>query len=553
MKLHEWEIWHTYTSYFNTSFVDLEDVARRLVKSGLAYLTFHRDGLTYWQGKDGVGEGISTVNLSPEKHRATISLDPINEDQPELEGFSAEAWGQACYFRFSEKRLFGSELPLPHPYIRVFLGKCNLLIEESSTKINLYPIAIIYASGVIIVEFRTISPDHEIDVDEFISGAVNLFQFQFDRIEVSPSLSKLATQAWYHSNRKWKLHHRAALMFLEKDHDIAVSQLTENEKSGDFTFEMAPLSNSEEQDYFEQMSSLALTLFHTIAFVISKPRKGLKFLIRGQSNIIEVGGYWSGRPHIYLIRFEGQKNTAKENEEAHKALFGSIMIRSSTPEADTALKYLPKNCRVFPDYCSYISGALSLWVWSLNGLKQQEPWKDANRGHLIYEHQATVELIEYVYMLHRSLLEQINKLGNTDEVLFFRRALIELEQQLSEPSHFGEIRNLLKQGWRAFGLTALRNRIKESLAIIEAQTSLKEARTTKRIGITLSIIFGLIAVPPTAEKVLKPIWKMLNIWRPQSEEMFALLLMSISLTFVLFILILLLRFFSGSESKSTDI
>jgi len=181
------------------------------------------------------------------------------------------------------------------------------------------------------------------------------------------------------------------------------------------------------------------------------------------------------------------------------------------------------------------------------------PWKDDNRGHLIYEHQATVELIEYVYMLHRSLLEQINKLGNTDEVLFFRRALIELEQQLSEPSHFGEIRGLLKQGWRAFGLTALRNRIKESLAILEAQTSLKEARTTKRIGITLSILFGLIAVPPTAEKGLKPIWKILNMWRPQSEDMFALLLISISLIFVLFILILLLRLFIGSESKSTDI
>lgn len=543
MKFQEWEIWHTYTSYFDTTYIDLEDLARRLVESELAYLTFHRDGLTYWKGRDGVGEGISSVSLSSENHRATISLDPINEDQPELEGFSAEAWGQACYFRFSEKRLFGSELPLPHPYIRVFLGKCNLLIEKSSTKINLYPIAVIYESGIIIIEFRTISPEYEIDIDEFISGAVNLFQFQFDRIEVSPALSKLATRAWYHSKRKWKLHHRAALIFLEKDHDIAVSQMTENEESGDFTFEMAPLSSSEDQNYFEQLSSLALTLFHTIAFVISQPRKGLKFLIRGQRNIIEVGGFWSGRPHIHIIRFEGQKTTAKENEEAYKALFGSIMMRSSSLEPDTAIKYLPKDCRVFSDYGSYISKALSLWVWSLSGLKQQEPWKDVNRGYLIYEHQATMELIEYVYMLYRSLLEHINKLGNTDEVLSLRSSLVELEQQLSEPSHFGEIRDLLKQGWKAYGLTTLRNRIKESLAILEAQTSLKETRTTKRIGITLSILFGLIAVPPTAEKVLKPLWNILNIWRPQSEDMFALLLISISVLFVTFIVFLLLKFF----------
>lgn len=552
MKLQEWEIWHTYTSFLNTSFIDLESAARHLVESGMASLAFHRDGLTIWQDDEGVGEGLSTINLAPDGNGATLHLDPTDELQPDLKEFPLEAWGQACYLRFSEMRLFGSELPLPHPYIRLFLGKSNLVFNENSTKISLYPIVVIFDSGVIIVELRTISPDYEISSNEFISGAINLPQFQFDRIEVSPDLSKLATRAWYHSDRKWKLHQRAALLFLEKDHDIAVSQLTENENSGDFSFEMAPLSSSEDESNFEQMSSLALTIFHTIAYVISKPRKGWDFLVSGQKKIVEVGGYWVGRPHVHLIRFENQKNTAKENEETHKTVFGSMMLRSSGATPDIAQKSLPENNRIFQDYCSYISKPLSLWVWSLDGLQQQEPWNDANRGHLVYEHQSTVELIEYGYMLHRSLLERINELGSTDEVLFVRRSLIELEQQLSEASRYGEIKDLLDQGWAAFGLKAIRSRIKESLDILEAQTSLQESRSNKRLGITLSIIFGLIAVPSTAEKFLKPLWAILDITRPQSDDMFTLLLSFISLIVVAAIVFFSICLFTGEEKSGNE-
>lgn len=541
MKLYEWEIWHTYTSYIEVNQIDLEYAARRAVESGIAYLSLHRDGMTVWKGEEGIGCGESEIRLAPDSHRAVFGIESTEKNSSQPNGFAAEAWGQACYFRFNESRLFGTAMPLPHPYVRLFLGQYKLLRDDLKEGISLYPIIVLYETGVVIIEFRTISPKQELTFEDFISGAVNLFQEPFDRIEVSPGLSKLATRAWYHSDNSYKLHQRAALLFLERSHDLAVAEKTSTEKAGDFTFDLSPLSKSEEQHSFEQLSSLALTIFHTLAFVLGKPRTGLAYLFRGQRPIPEIGGFWSGRPHIHLIRFEHQQETAQENEDKHGAAFGSIMVRSEGLDENVARNHLPDNNRIYEDYACYISSALSLWVWSLSGLRQQEPWSDPNRGHLIYEHQATVELLEYGYMLHRSLWERINTYGDIDQILSARQNLLHLEQEMAEASHFGEIRDLLDRGWEAMGLNSIRSRIRESLEIREAQATIREGRISERIGRILSIIFGFIAVPPIAEQILKPLWKILKFPRPIPDDKFSLLLIFVSLLIVAAILSLLLR------------
>jgi hypothetical protein len=552
MKLYEWEIWHTYTSYLKIDQVDLVYTANCLVESGVAYLALHRDGYTVWRGKEGVGKGESVISLSPDGHRDSFRLKYYQEDAPELGEFAAEAWWQACRFRFNELRIFGTSVPMPHPYIRLFLGQFNLVRDEKNQWIRLYPVIMIFESGIVIIEFRTISPGHEISLNDFINSAVNLFREPFDRVDVPPGLSKLATRAWYHSGHMWKFHQRAALLFLERGHDLAVAQKTATEDDGNFKFDLSPLSRSDDPESFEQLSSLALSIFHTLAYVLGRPRKGWGFLFRGQRSIPEIGGFWSGRPHIHLIKFEDQRETALENEDAHGEAFGAIMLRVSGTTPTVARSYLPADSRIFQDYSSYISSALSLWVWSLSGLRQQERWADPNRGHLIYGHQATVELLEYGYMLHRSLLERANDYGHGDEILSARKNLLQFEQDISEASHYGEIRNLLERGWEAMGLKSICARIRESLEIRGSQASIEESRLNERIGRALSILFGLIAVPPISEKVLKPLWNVFQLPRPKSDDQFSLLCISLSLLVVALIVGIVLKDLNRNKKSEKE-
>lgn len=125
MQLLEWEIWHTYTSYLKYIDVDLIYLANQLVESGMAYLALHRDGKTVWRVKEHTGRGPTAITLYPPGNRGKFTLE--REDGVELADFALEAWWQACYFRMSELRLFGTTTPLPHPYVRLILGACHLV------------------------------------------------------------------------------------------------------------------------------------------------------------------------------------------------------------------------------------------------------------------------------------------------------------------------------------------------------------------------------------------------------------------------------------------
>lgn len=556
MKLLEWEIWHTYTSYLVVEKIDLEYAAQRLVESGIAYLSFERDGRTVWRGPEGVGKGLSTIRLNSSGDKADLELTPDDNYDPNIEGFALESWYQACHFRFNELRLFGTEEPLPSTYIRIFLGECNFLQgDDPGQIITVYPSAVLYESGVIIIELRIISPNEAVHLNDFITGVVNLHSVAFDSVLVPPGLSRQASRAWYYSGKKWRLHERAILLHLERLHDLAVTEKTIRSDGSNFKFDLAPLSGSEEPNEYEQLSSLALTTFHTIAYVLGQPRIGGDFLLFGKGEEVQLGGFWTGRPHIHIIRFEGQREKSTENEKDYSSAFGAIIGRVPSVDDKIAKNFLPRDDRVFEDFSAYLSSNASLWVWSLRGLRQEEPWRDPNRGHLIYPNQAKVELLEYVYMLHRALLDRTSRYTDSRQVLRARNHLVELQQEISQASPFGEIRDLLVHGWEAMDLPQIRGRIQEALSIREAQTRLEESRRTQRVGITLSILFGLLTVPPLAEQVLKPAWELLRLPRPDDESFFSLIIIMVSFllvsTLIVSLLIPLSRLWRKKNTNST--
>jgi hypothetical protein len=122
--------------------------------------------------------------------------------------------------------------------------------------------------------------------------------------------------------------------------NLAVRQRTRESSDDSFSFELAPWSG--EQD---TLQSIALTIFHTCAYLLVGPRKGIAYILFGQPIPPSLGEYWSGRPHIHLIRFEEQLETAKENEVRHRSEFAQIIARVWSPDV-AATQHLPNDARL---------------------------------------------------------------------------------------------------------------------------------------------------------------------------------------------------------------
>lgn len=391
---------------------------------------------------------------------------------------------------------------------------------------NLYPILTVYETGVLSIEFRKISPQREIPLDEFITQEVNRTQIPFDRAEVPPALSKLASIAYMRTLVNWNMRERAKLLKLEKNHAETIDERTVLDDDKEFTFKLSALSLGGEKQK-EWLYTLALTVFDTVAYLLSEPKEKNDFIFWGKPVTVEFDGHWVGRPHIYLCDFSDQQETASLNEEIHKNSFTKILMQSFEFPEEMKKRFLPEDSRLFEDCSAYLGEAFSLWVWSKRGLKEQEPWNDGNRGHLIYEKQAIMRLHDYVYILHRRLLNESLNLEDYDQVISVRRELVDLEQKISEVSAFGEIRDLLKNGWSQIGLDGIKKRIDKALLLQQEEKSNKETRTYRKIGITLTIFFGLASIPTLANEILKPLWIWSQWPKPVDNLTFQVLLIGI--------------------------
>lgn len=519
--LKEWEIWYTYTTSLRPTTIDLKSLADSLVKSELAHLAMLKEGYTVWESKDGIKWGNTSVDLSGK----TLLLDE-NGERSIPDGFAGEAWYQCSHFRYSELRLFNAYPSLPPNYVRAFLGKYILYKNEQNSRIHLYPILTIYETGVMSVEFRRISPSNEVHLDEFIKHTVNATQIPFDKVEVSPALSKLASSAYMRTAINWNMKERAKILKLEEIHIDSIDERTFVDEEKDFSFKLSELSLGEENQK-EWLYTIALTIFDTVAYLLSEPKEKNGFIFWGQPVSVEFDGHWVGRPHIYLCDFSDQQETASLNEEINKNSFTKIVMQSFEFPEEIKNKFLPEDSRLFEDCSAYLGQALSLCVWSKKGIKQQEPWDDGNRGHLIYEKQATMRLHDYVYILHRRLLNESLNLEDYDQVISVRRELINLDQKISEVSAFGEIRELLKNGWSQMGLEGIKNRIDQALLLQQEEKSNNETRTFRKLGITLTVFFGLASIPTLANDILKPMWTWFNWPKPKGVLNFQILLLTI--------------------------
>ena len=242
-----------------------------------------------------------------------------------------------------------------------------------------------------------------------------------------------------------------------------------------------------------------------------------------------------------------QNNTYLENETCHGADFEKIVCRVPFPDDAKARRTLPKDARLFEDYSAYVTSATSLWVWSRDGLSQQSANMDPNRGNLIYERQVLVELLEYGYMLHRSLYHRLQEFGTTAEVISVRKQLLQLKRSMHEASHSGEIRDLLEKGWKEMGLPDFVSEIDAGLRLRESEARSIEALRTTRVGWALTVLFGFVVVPTLADQVILPAWKLTPF--PQFSNTSLTTLVADGIAVLIVLLFLWLTLFLMSPSK----
>lgn len=550
LDIKEWEIWHTYTTYVFPTEIDLKKLADDLIQSELAHLAMLRDGYTVWRNGNAIGKGRSTIELTNSKKQSQISFDKEESTKIDIEGYAAEAWKQGCHFRFSEKRLFGPGYNIPPPYVRAFLGKCILSDDQFDQEVHLYPILTVYETGIMSVEMRSISPAHSISLRHFIDGAVNLYNISFKTVKVPPAISKLVSKGYMRTGER-NIWNRSKLLKLEKKFDKLVNSETSISQDEEFEYSVSPLRTPLKIEK-ETLSTVSRTIFDAVAFLLSDPQEGMRFILRGLNPAVLFDGSWIGRPHIYLCDFKGQQDTSTENEEIFSNEFVKILMREPDFPAELHKDLLPEDVRMFEDYGLYLGPSGSLLAWSKEGVKQYEPWKDINRGHLIYEQQASMRMLDYVYMLYRRLLNQVDSFEDTQKVIMARKELSRFEQNLLEISSFGEIRELFSYGLEQLGIDEIKKRVQEGLELQRIENSDKETRTFRKIGIVLTVVFGISSIPAFSYQVLKPIWLFLALPYPKDETIFNVALLVLTSLVLVFVLWGILGSISGSKNKGEE-
>ena len=128
----------------------------------------------------------------------------------------------------------GRELPTPH--LRAFLKPIRLVKKEERIT-TLYPVIVLYQSGVLLIEFRMIAPDDSIEVNDFIRNYVNVQQYDYDFALVPTTISVLAPEAYqYYSNPKINIFQRLDLLEKKKKQKKALQILSTKVEFGDFEF-----------------------------------------------------------------------------------------------------------------------------------------------------------------------------------------------------------------------------------------------------------------------------------------------------------------------------
>ena len=503
---HDFEVWHTYTTYYDGPVEDLAEVAERLVSEGVAYTAMLPDGRTIWRGGEGgtdVGFGVTLFESIDNGMRHRVQLIP-GKDAPALDGYAQEAWFRAGQFVSAEDKLFVGDRDVTPPAARAFLGAC-MLGSEDTGRIWLYPVVNLYESGVVVVHLQVLSGAVPTTLDVLIEDYVNLFRHSFRFGLVPPAIAKLAPRADRVSyTPDPSLRNPITRWRRGRYHDRAIDEMTVTHEGADFTWRLAPLSRSAMGEG-ESMTGIVHAIFDVVGLLAGRRRTLTRRPWAPPGHLVK-GNYWVGRPYVHLVRFEHQAPTATLNEARHRESFAQLIMKTTAgARQERLLAHLPGDMRVFEDANVYLTRGLGLFAWSGQGLAQHGDLL-SDRNSYVVESQVKAEVAEHAHMLARAVYEASDGVADVDRVFGLRARLLRLQAALDAPSPYGEVTDLVRGALSEFGFWNLVEAARRRLTLREAEVTVRDSRRDERSRRALTLLFGVVAAPALADAVVEPVW-----------------------------------------------
>ncbi len=501
----DWNIWHSYSTYFLRPVPDLLEAGRKLVASNLAALAFVPESWIWHRLPDGLVAGDSLmIDRRPYHPQALVTFPKT------LTPYAFECAYQAAMMDVIETHLLWSPTGHPPNYLRAFLTECRLQLEN--WEVNLYPQIKLYEGGVLIVHLRVVAADTTCDLDAFIEDHVNLFQHVANSMEIPPSLLRWYARSMLNDRGGGFLGPRRFLRLLDR----WIARKTEVKESGDFSYPFVPVDDPDLQELL-RLGPEPLGLRYLGRMI---ERCTAEVLLRGRTSWLRavsiedvMGSFWSGRPSVHLISFEDQPLTKSGTSPSLKLSLAKIMSRTGRleiPNVDTALG---RDLRAYEDYAAFMNKALTLWAYTGNALSQKgDALLDRNYGQLVYDKQSQVEYVDYRYMCHRQLEERSLMPHSTiRDVVNQEREIVQMRTLLTTSSPFGELVDIFRHADECLGLGEIRDHIRENLRLKSMVMEETRASNTRRFGWILSLLLGLGTASTLANSVVRSIWSLLRL------------------------------------------
>lgn len=521
MYITEWNIWHSYSTFFIEEIYQLEDIAYKLVKSDLCPLVFMQDLKIWWKEEGEVkNHKLEIMEYSPSGFNFKI---------PNISNrYILECLNQFLIMWHAESGLLNEKYRNSFKYIRGAMNPCRF--KSGQRPVLLYPQIKLYNNGMINLLFRQISPVFNYPVESFIEHEVNLFKNEITEMETAPEIMKFSGRLQIHD-------YPIKLRLLKKNKilnvmDRSIEKNTEYTDEGDFSFYYTKIIKNKD-DIFN-LDDLYEWFTSAITYVINSNKKGkIPTFSKLKYNL---GNYWTLRPSIFITDFKNQPYRSSKIHEDFKTHLGKIMARKSHPFYMDFSNFLGKNLRESEDYCLYMNRGLTLWVFSKSGVDYDKN-KDPNLS-LTYEKQVQVECIDHLNISLKRMSETSSNLSlSYESVLINQLSQNDLDEFfMDDISHFGEINNVLRYASQKLNWDNLRKLIKTKIEVRSQFFNVKRDERYKNMAYLTTLIFGFIGVPTFADKVIRPLLLYYNLPLPTDSNhqalIFDFIALIITLTFI---------------------
>lgn len=518
MNITKWNIWHCYSSSVVGNMPSLTEWAKAVVGMDVGALAVKREGECWYKADEEVREAYCGTSFLPNRAEGAFVLPP------RMPPYAKECLVQAIAMRTHEQHVLADPLSRVPSYLRIYFEECVLEFED--LVVTLYPQAKLYEDGVLLIEFRVLAGENPYSLDDFVEQQLNLYAHMAQGGEIPlPILLGAASHGFSFGKRRL----RSTLERFRRKTRAELAKLEEERDSGDFSWRRLRLDN-----VWGALAAMELApynlrvLANLYAWSLLDAASTVDHRRRGRRRL---GGYWSGRPSVYIAGTDPPVSEADELIRGHTDSLAKILARSSTPPSGDAGGIIGPNLRVFGDYALFVNRGVTLWFGLDDALFKQPTAtgavcvdQAANLGGFVSTKQVQVEFLEYWYISHKALEEKsLEPSKSLADLARVEREVAALDRQVQEIPPSGEVADFLRRAGECLDVEGIRQIVRANLRYKEVVLQEKRDRRNNWFGAALAVILASSGAPAIGEAFVEPAWKLACWPRPLEDSLWDLL------------------------------